>query len=220
MNHTAPGRMADTWRDAWARPMVRRQLLATVATLVAVLFVFSHFVLFIEKRPGVVLPDPILASFQARDVTWAIFAFIYGSIVVGILYLLSHPRGLLVALQAYVIMMSVRMVVMYLTPLAPPNGIIPLVDPFAAAGTGTTLLKDLFFSGHTSTLFLIFLTARLGSVRMIFLLCTIVTGTLLLLQHVHYSVDVVAAPFFAYVSYRAAVRFEQWIALRVAVPTA
>jgi hypothetical protein len=92
---------------------------------------------------------------------------------------------------------------------------IPRVDPFAAATTGTTLLKDLFFSGHTATLFLLFLTARVSMVRLIFLLCTIATGALLMLQHVHYSVDVAAAPFFAYACYRGALRFEQWYATRL-----
>lgn len=209
MNHSIHSSRLDTWKQAWALPAIRRQFLLTIPALVAVLFIFSRFVLFIEERPGVVLPDPILGAFEAHDATWPIFGLIYGSLLVGFFYLLSHPHALLVALQAYIIMMSVRMVVMYLAPLDPPDGIIPLVDPFAAAGTGTVLLKDLFFSGHTATLFLLFLTARVASVRMIFLTCTILTGALLMLQHVHYSIDVAAAPFFAYTSYRAAVWFER-----------
>jgi hypothetical protein len=203
-----------TWKDAWASPAMRRQFLLTLPALVVVMLIFSRFILYIENRPAVTIPDPVLALFEARDFTWLVFTFIYGGVVLGIFYLLSHPRALLVALQAYVIMMSIRMIVMYLAPLGPPEGLIPLVDPFATAGTGVTLTKDLFFSGHTSTIFLLFLTARIRTLRLVFLICAIITGGLLMLQHVHYSLDVAAAPFFAYASYRAALRFEAWYAGR------
>jgi hypothetical protein len=204
-----------TWKEAWASPLVRRQFILTLPALIIILIIFSRFILFIEARPGVTLPDPVLNLFTPRDATWIVFTFIYGGTLLGVFYLLAHPRALLVGMQAYILLMSVRMIVMYLAPFDPPYGMIPLVDPFAAATTGTTLLKDLFFSGHTATLFLLFLTARVPMVRLIFLLCTIATGALLMLQHVHYSVDVAAAPFFAYASYRGAVRFEQWYAQRV-----
>jgi hypothetical protein len=211
--------LLDTWKDAWTSPAIRRQFLLTVPALVGVLLVFSRFIIVIEARPGVTLPDPVLALFEARDFTWLVFAFIYGSLLLGLFYLLSHPRVLLVAMQAYVIMMSVRMVVMYLAPFDPPHGLIPLIDPFAAAGTGATLTRDLFFSGHTSTLFLLCLTARLRTLRLIFLICAIVTGTLLMLQHVHYSLDVASAPFFAYTSYRLALLFEEWYTTRLSSAT-
>jgi len=41
-----------------------------------------------------------------------------------------------------------------LVPLEPPPGQIPLADPLVALGTGVTLQKDLFFSGHVATLVL------------------------------------------------------------------
>lgn len=53
---------------------------------------------------------------------------------------------------------------------------------------------DLFFSGHTALLFIFFSISR----RSIFALLTIVLAFLLMIQRVHYSIDVIAAVPFAF----------------------
>jgi membrane-associated phospholipid phosphatase len=91
------------------------------------------------------------------------------------------------------------MAAMYLAPLEPPPGIIELRDPFVEFfGGGRTLTRDLFFSGHTSTLFLLFLLIPGKALRAAFASATLLVGLCVVLQHVHYTVDVIAAPFFAY----------------------
>jgi hypothetical protein len=190
------------WKSAWKDRKTRRLLYISVPILAGTMALFSRFILTVEARPGVVLPDPLLALFPARDATWIIFTLIYGGLLTGVMFLLAHPRQLVLALQAYTLLVLVRMGVMWLVPLEPPAGIIPLIDPFAAATTGTTLMKDLFFSGHTATFCILVLTAKHRRVQGVFLFCTVATAALLLVQHVHYSVDVAAAPFFAYGCYR------------------
>jgi membrane-associated phospholipid phosphatase len=102
-------------------------------------------------------------------------------------------------LQAYSLLGVIRMAAMYIIPLNPPPDMIPLNDPFVEYfGTGRLLTKDLFFSGHTATLFLLFLTVQSKKLKILFLTCTIALGLSVLLQHVHYSIDVLAAPFFTY----------------------
>jgi membrane-associated phospholipid phosphatase len=64
------------------------------------------------------------------------------------------------------------------------------------------LNKDLFFSGHTATLFLIFLYLPGQPARRVFLPVILTVAMLLLLQHVHYTIDVVAAFPFAYAAFR------------------
>ena len=92
---------------------------------------------------------------------------------------------------------------MYVTPLEAPDNMLSLNDPLVQFfGTGNILTKDLFFSGHTATLFLFFLIADKKYLKVIFLIFTSIVALAVLLQHVHYTVDVVAAPVFAYVSYR------------------
>ena len=191
------------WNAAWQDGFFRAQCAFTLPLLLLVLYSLSNFLDVIEKRPGVVLPDPILSLFEAYDVTWLTFTVIYGALILGLATLSYHPPQLLLAIQAYIILVIIRIGMMYAVPLDAPQGIIPLKDPFVQfLGTGTVLTKDLFFSGHTSTLMLLFLTAKRRDLRIIFLVGAVIVGVGLVWQHVHYVVDVLVAPFFSYLSYR------------------
>jgi hypothetical protein len=91
---------------------------------------------------------------------------------------------------------------MYLLPLEPPVTMIPLSDPFAEYfTTGSVMTKDLFFSGHTATLFFLYLMTEKKLLRYVFLCATITVALLVMAQHVHYAIDVFAAPFFTYAVY-------------------
>jgi membrane-associated phospholipid phosphatase len=82
---------------------------------------------------------------------------------------------------------------------------ISLKDPFVELfGTGNTLDRDLFFSGHTSTMFMLFLLAYKPLFKKLFLIGVILVGASVILQHAHYTIDVLVAPFVAYASYRIA----------------
>ncbi len=198
------------WREDWQRPSFRRSLAVTVPLLVLTLIALTRFLNWVEARPGVRFPDPILALYTPIDCTWVAFLLIYSGILIGIGFLAWNPDELLLALQTYLIMVAFRIVAMFLLPLDPPALLIPLQDPFVQyLGTGKLLTKDLFFSGHTSTLFLLFLTARGAQLKFIFLVCTVGVAISVLLQHVHYSVDVFVAPFFAYAAYRMALAIDR-----------
>ncbi len=198
------------WREDWQRRSFRRGLAATVPLLVLTLLSLTRFLNWAEARPGVRYGDPILALYTPIDCTWVAFLLIYAGILIGVGFLAWNPDELLLALQAYVIMVAFRIVAMFLLPLDPPALLIPLQDPFVQyLGTGKLLTKDLFFSGHTSTLFLLFLTARGARLKTIFLVCTVGVAISVLLQHVHYSVDVFVAPFFAYAAYRVALAIDR-----------
>ncbi len=156
-----------------------------------------------ETRNGVVLPDPVLVLFKPVDLTWLTFILIYASLIIAVATLIKDPRNLIFALQVYAAMVIARIIAMYLLPLNPPAQMIPLNDPFVEFfGTGKLLTKDLFFSGHTATLFILFLVSQKKYLSYMFLFFTIIVGAAVLLQHVHYSIDVFAAPFFAYTAYR------------------
>lgn len=182
------------------------ELAVSVAALAAVLALFARFVAGVEARPGVVLPDPVLARLAPRDLTWLVFAVLYGSIPVAVISLARRPRVLLLGVRAYALMVLLRVGAMALTPLDPPPGTIPLHDPLVQAlGTsGHVLTRDLFFSGHTATMALLFFTARRPATRAFFGAATLLVGGAVLWQAVHYAVDVYAAPVFAYAAYRLA----------------
>ena len=103
-------------------------------------------------------------------------------------------------------MVLLRIAAMAVTPLEAPPGMIPLHDPLVRLfGPGRLLTKDLFFSGHTSTLFLLALAVPGRRWKAFFALCAAAVAFCVLAQHVHYAIDVLAAPLFAYASFRLAV---------------
>jgi len=193
------------WRDAWSDKSLRVQIVATPLSLVLTLRVLAAFLLWVEKRPGVHLADPLLSAFAPRDCTWLVFALIYTAIAVGLIALAAHPQALVVALQAYIVMIVSRMGAMYFTAFDPPFDMIPLRDPIIEiVGTGQLLTRDLFFSGHTSTLFLLLLAVPDRRLKPLLFACVLVVATCLLRQHVHYTIDVLVAPLFAFASFRTA----------------
>jgi len=127
---------------------------------------------------------------------------------IGIFTLLYHPRAIILAFMSYIVMIYIRIVAMWSTPLEAPATILPLIDPMVSEiGVGRLMTKDLFFSGHTATIQLIFLCSVEKKWRNVFLILTLIVAACVLIQHVHYTVDVVAAPFFGYCSYLIAKSF-------------
>jgi len=197
----------EAWAGAWRDRGFRLQAALTAPALAAALMALARFVGWVERRPGATLPDPLLALLQPRDLTWLTFSLIYAGLLAGVALLLRRPRDLLAAVQAYAVMVAFRIAVMWVTPLDPPPGMLALRDPFVEQlGTGQLLTRDLFFSGHTATLFLLFLAVPGRVAKGLFLACTVLVGICVLWQHVHYSVDVLAAPFFAYAGWRVVAR--------------
>ena len=195
--------LSDALKAAWSSAAFRVQVAVTVPLLIGVLSLFSLFLEWVELRRGSILPDPIIASTTPLDFTWPIFILIYAGLIIGLVTLSKRPRMLIIALQAYILMVCIRLIAMYVTPFDPPAGIIPLADPFVQFfGSGAVPTRDLFFSGHTATLLLLCFTADRGRMRILFAVCAVVVGMLIVWQHVHFAVDVLMAPFVAYTSYR------------------
>jgi hypothetical protein len=191
------------WKSFFQNKRYRIEFVITIIILIPLLLSFSQFLLFVERRAGVILNDPLLNSFNPIDLTWLIFALIYLSLIIFIITTFNKPGRLLLALQSYGLMVIFRTIAMYITPFEPPATLLLLNDPFVQLfGEGDILTKDLFFSGHTGTLFLLFLLEENKTLKSIFLSATIIVGTAVLLQHVHYTIDVFVAPFISYTSYK------------------
>jgi hypothetical protein len=191
------------FRETFRNNKFKIEFFITITLLVLILVTLSNFLNFIERRNGVILNDPVLNLFDPVDLTWLTFGLIYVSLIAAIIFFSKKPQLLLLAFQSYILMIILRMIAMHLVSLNPPEKMIPLNDPLVEFfGTGQLLTKDLFFSGHTATLFLLFLLADLKSLKIFFLISTITLAISVLLQHVHYSIDVLAAPFFAYGSFK------------------
>ena len=206
-----------SWSEALRVRRFRLLAIGTLAGLIAALLALNSFLRFNEQRPGAVLVDPLLARLPALDLSWLLFALIYGTLALAVGSLLRQPRALLVALQAYALLAICRIGMMYTIPLEAPPGMIMLVDPFVRAfGDGPNWAKDLFFSGHTSTTFLCALSVRSRPLRLWCFAACLSVGVLILVQHAHYTIDVLVAPFVAFACARLAHQLSAWIVDRSA----
>ncbi len=193
----------ERWKEFFAGKEAYTQFILTVVFLIVIVFSLARFIIFVESRQGVVLDDPLFHFFKAIDLNIPVFILIYGSMITCFIHLLRYPQSLLFALQTYTLLAVIRMFAMYVTPLEVPIGTIDLADPLVfVVGTGTKITKDLFFSGHTSTLFMLFLAAKSKNLKYLFFINTVLVGTFMILQKAHYTLDVLAAVFFSYGCYR------------------
>lgn len=162
-----------------------------------------RFMHYNETRPGTLLADPLLAAIPPIDLSNLTFFLLYVGLSVTVVMLLPHPEKLSFGMQVYALYACLRVLAMWLVPLDPPEGMIQLADPVLSwAQTGKQLNKDLFFSGHTATIYVCHLLMPSGRMRSIFLLGSLLMAACLIIQRVHYSADVIAAPFVCYGSLR------------------
>nr|WP_283769986.1 phosphatase PAP2-related protein [Mucilaginibacter sp. Bleaf8] len=99
----------------------------------------------------------------------------------------------------YIAICTARILTITLIPLAAPLGLVELVDPLTGVFYGhATITKDLFFSGHTATLVAMYFCLPKKGERIAAIIASVAVGILLLVQHVHYTIDVLAAPFFVF----------------------
>lgn len=199
------------WKTYLSEKKNQLNTILTLIVLALVLFFLPPFLQFIEQRPGFSFEDPVLMFFNPTDLTWFTFALIYAGLIIAVIHLAKKPSYLVLAMKTYAITVMFRIAAMYLLPLEPPQTMIPLNDPFVQFfGSGEVLTKDLFFSGHTSTLFILFLSVQKRMLKYVFLIFTTLVALCVVMQHVHYSIDVLAAPFFAFTSYKIAQSLEKY----------
>jgi len=177
-------------------------VVATIITL-ASLNLSRVWLCYNETRPGRLLSDPLLALFAPIDLSNYIFLITNVALTVGFFLAMWLPFYMLRTMFCITMLAALRMMTMYLFPLEAPLNIIPLRDPFLELFFygDAVIMKDLFYSGHTANLFLLFLIIPYKKLRWIMLATTITVGCMLLIQHVHYTIDVIAAPIFTYIAY-------------------
>ena len=200
------------WQERLSDKNFRTRAGLTFFFLVVILYLLAKFLPYNETRPGFSMDDPFLSLFSPINVTWVTFGLIYMGLIVAVFSLISHPEIFLLALQSYTVIALLRLATIYFLPLNAPAAIIPLRDPLVEYfGGGSTLLRDLFFSGHTSMMFLFYLIHPNKIVKWIYLVATFLVAACVLIQHVHYTIDVIAAPVFAYTGYRIALLIDSHI---------
>lgn len=193
------------WQEAWGNPVFRRKF--SIASLVLIVIVFSlpTFFHYIEKREGATLHDLVLHAIPPADVSVPTFLIIWTISGLVIVRMIQQPSFALLMLSAFTLLCIARMVSIAMVPLDPPAGLIKLNDPITSliyGGKDKFMTKDLFFSGHTSNMFIMCLCLPKKTDKYIAFVATLAVAILVLVQHVHYTIDVLAAFVFTYIVYR------------------
>lgn len=173
--------------------------------LSSVLFVIAmiiHYItgIYVSSTQAVYVPDLILDHIGPVNVG---FFYVYGYIILfAALFLypgVYHIRTLHVVIAQFSILVILRAVFISFTHLQTPPDVIPVTFPWLFQDF--SFQNDMFFSGHTAIPFLGFLLFK-ERIRYFFLFGSIFMGVVVLLIHIHYSIDVMAAFFITYASYK------------------
>lgn len=189
-----------SWQIAWDYPPFRLKLILGTIILIAILLFIPQFFHHIEAREGTVLNDWLLKRIPPVDVSMYIFFILYALIVLFLIRMSRNTSICLTALWTFIFLCIARILSISLVPLNAPTGIIELADPCSILFYRSNVItKDLFFSGHTATLIVGGLCMQSKRDKTIAFIAAAVVGILLLVQHVHYTADVIAAPFFSWI---------------------
>lgn len=181
-------------------------LILLVGSLVVNFYAGSYATLR-ESNP---VNDLILDNIPVFDVDIA-FIYGFGAFLLFVLGLcLLKPQKIPFVLKAVAVFVLVRSVFVTLTHIGPfPSRLVinyssDLLKKFTFGG-------DLFFSGHTGLPFLMALVFWKNKyLRVLFTATAVFFGAVVLMAHIHYSIDVLAAFFITYAIYHlAAVIFKE-----------
>ena len=196
------------WTAALQSPNRRSKIISGSFVIAIILSLMPVFFTYIQKRQGVVLNDWVLANIPAYDVSLAIFAVIWGMALLILVRAFYNPDIYIQYIWTLIFVSLSRLITISLFALDPPIGLVNLVDPITSIFYGHVVVtRDLFYSGHTSTLVLIFLCLEKRNDKILGFVATIAVMVLLLVQHIHYTIDVLAAPLFVYLIFLGTQRF-------------
>ena len=163
-------------------------------------------ILYATDRASGPVTDIILSNLPVYDVDGI---FVYGPVIFWMLvaiYLLYKPKKIPFTIKSIALFTIIRSIFITLTHIGP----FPIHDQITTSGLlGVfTTGNDLFFSGHTGLPFLMALVFWDEKyLRWFFIAASIFFGAIVLMAHLHYSIDVFAAFFITFAIYHIDERF-------------
>ncbi|MFA6177284.1 MAG: phosphatase PAP2-related protein [Candidatus Paceibacterota bacterium] len=145
--------------------------------------------------------DIILSNTRVYDVAGI---FVWGAIllaIIGTLIVLKKPNYAPFTMKSIAIFTFIRSIFISLTHIGPfpTQATIDSIFFTRQAFSGIFVGNDLFFSGHTGIPFLLALIFWENKIlRIVFLSFSIMFAIIVLLGHLHYSIDVLSAFFITY----------------------
>ena len=190
-------RLIEEYRTHWGRADFRTSMRISVLAFSLSLVAISYASNYANSRASNAVTDIVLSNIPVVDVSdW----FVYGTfalIIFTCLLFFDHPKRMPFMLFTLAVFYFVRALFVSLTHLGP----FPLqtINDFGTIITKLFFGGDYFFSGHTGTPFLLALIFwRTPWIRNVYLAWTLFFSIIVLLGHLHYSIDVLSALFVSY----------------------
>jgi hypothetical protein len=170
----------------------------------AVLFLFvsvvitNYAIIYATESASGPVTDVILNNIPLFDMDGI---FVYGPVVFWVIILLylviAEPNKIPFTLKSIALFTVIRALFVSLTHIGPFPDHLQIIPSniFGAINSGS----DLFFSGHTGSPFLIALVFWNNKLLRVFaIIASVFFGMVVLMTHMHYSIDVFAAFFITY----------------------
>lgn len=192
------------WMNLFKNKEFIKSLIVSLIFLAISLYINFRAGNYATERASLPVTDIILSNIRVFDVDGFFIwgpVFLFSLITILCLY---HPKKITFILKNIALFTIIRSIFISLTHLGPfPTQIVTenatnFISKFTFGG-------DLFFSGHTGVPFLLALIFwHYKPLRYLFLIDSLFMGTIVLLGHYHYSIDVLAAFFITYSIYHIA----------------
>ena len=224
--------MIKIWIQFLSKNRNLRETVFTTFLFGLVSFLFSWFLIYVEHRNNYLghFNDPFF-FWDPIDLSIPTFILTYGIIMFYMIYHIKSPLKIIHFIQMIIFIIVCRIISLTLIQFDAPEPIeqmvgpnyngprmIQLIDPILNnilyhknELTGTYTYHDLFFSGHTAKCLLASLLYESKKLKIFFMTLTCIMATCLLLQHVHYSIDILFAPL---VSFLAIYLHKKWVKLK------
>jgi len=190
----------------WRNPVYAWSSVLSLMMFFASLIINYYAGTYADMRSSNYVQDIILDNIPLFETK---FIFIYGAlfVIIFVCFLLFFmPRYFPFLLKSVALLIVIRSLFVIMTHLAPyPERAFLPTNHFIGK---FTFGADLFFSGHTAFPYMLALIYwQNKTLKITFLLFSVIFAASVLLGHLHYSIDVFAAYFITYSVYRIAMKF-------------
>lgn len=196
----------ESGKESWFVEFKRYKYFILISLIVVSIAIYADYLsgTYVSSARVADVPDLIIDHIGPYDLS---FLFVYGYLFLVFLLFLNpiifHIGRLHRVVGQFSLLILIRSFFIVFTHLQTPLDAIAVNFPWPFEGL--SFLNDLFFSGHVAVPFLGFLIFRKNGssiLKYLFLFGSIIMSLTVLLMHQHYSIDVFAAFFITYSSYK------------------
>ena len=187
------------YKGFWTREHVRSLVNALI--LLALATIFQYYAsAYVDRTPGNPAVDLFLGILPVVNLNFLIVEGALAAIALSVILILAKPQYLLFTLKAGAIFIATRAMFIAVTHIGIyPGQINPDVGFFDRIYTGLGLEAGFFFSGHTGLpLLMALILWNKKFWRYAYIILSVVFGIAVLFAHIHYTMDVLAAPYMTY----------------------